>query len=472
VIVRRAFTVSNEAGLSYAIDTINNAINSTSYITILINNNISLSGINQRNITSTWKGKNIILENNSALPNVTISGLKIEGNDTVGLVGVNIKGLIKAVVTSSSHSFALNYDGKLWATGLNNYGQLGLGDTSTRTSFQPVISSLPSDAQIVSIATGYGHSLALDSSGRVWATGYNFVGQLGLGNSGAGTDRNSFQQVTFTGLAPDVKIVAIAAGSFHSLALDSKGKLWGAGENEYGQLGLGDKTNRNSFQLVTSGLISSANITSIAAGSEHSLALDSSGTLWTTGYNFHGQLGLGDNIDQSVFKQVTIFKNAKIDSIAAGYFHSLALDSKGKLWGTGGNEYGQLGLGNIDSQNSFQLITFNGLASNTTIISIAAGSEHSLALDSSGKIWATGLNLYGQLGLGTSGSGMERNSFQPVTFTGLALDAKVVSISAGYSHSLAATSDDKIWSTGMNRYGQLGLGDVAQRSVFTPAPSF
>jgi hypothetical protein len=475
VTLRRAIIVSNENQLASAIDTINANIANNKYITILITNDISLTGANNRTVPSTWAGKNIILEKyNSNSQDVIIRGL--ESNGIVGLIEVKLEKVITAVAAGGSHSLTIDNNGKLWATGYNWYGQLGLGNSGSgtnRNSLQGVmISGLASNAKIASISGGGYHSLALDSEGKLWGSGDNSLGELGLGNNNI---ISLFQPITISGLAQNANIVSVATGSAHSLALDSSGKLWATGSSGSGQLGLGNTNLQTLFQPVTiSGLASGANITSVSAGSAHSLALDSSGKLWATGYNFYGQLGLGNSgseANRNSFQSVTISglaSAANITYIAAGNGHSLALDSDGKLWATGHNAYGQLGLGNNVSQNSFQIVTISGLTSGAKIISVAAGNGHSLALDSDGKVWATGRNAEGQLGLGNSGSGMDKNLFQLVTIYGLTSGTKIISIAVGDHHSFAIDSNGKLWATGYNSAGSLGLGDINNRNSFIP----
>jgi alpha-tubulin suppressor-like RCC1 family protein len=471
VTIRRAFIVSDENTLTNAIDTINGEIVSPgliSYITILVENNISLT--NNKTIPPAWANRHIRLENNSTTPDVTIGGLIVEGNDIVELVDVNIDVNIDEVIVPTiaagwSHSLALDSNGKIWATGYNIQGQLGLGDNNDRDVFTPVtISNLASGTKIVSIVASGEHSLALDSSGKIWATGYNKYGELGLGDN---DERDVFTPVTIANLPSGAKIVSISAGGIHSLALDSNGKIWATGENNIGQLGLGNTNSQSSFQPVTiASLAPTAKIVSIAAGYEHSLALDSDGKLWATGMNsyIYGCLG-----NENEFQPVTIANltsGTKIVSIAINNEHSLALDSNGKLWATGDNRYGQLGFSYFYGYeiHSFQPITISGLSPNAKIISVSVGFGHSLALDSNGKIWVTGWNAYNQLGLGNN---TDQSEFQPVTLGSIA-NANIISIVAGRANSFAFDSDGKLWATGLNGNGDLGLGDDITRNKFTP----
>jgi alpha-tubulin suppressor-like RCC1 family protein len=466
VTVRRAFIVSNETELVNVIDNITDELannSKISYITILITNDINLTWANQRVISSTWVGKHITIEkHNTTLPNnVTINGFAIQGDDTVGLIDVNVDGVVSPIIAAGlSHSLTLDSKNKLWVSGRNGAGQLGLGNNSDQTSFQSaMIQGLTSGEKITSVAAGTTHSFVVTSDGKLWAAGWNYYGQLGLDNTSI---QNLFQLVTILGLTSGVKIVSIAAGDLYSLALDSNGQIWA--------------TRNNSFQPVTiSALSLNANIVSIKTGVYHSLALDSNGQIWAMGQNDDGQLGLGSTNSQSSFQPVTIASlapTAKIVSIAAGYEHSLALDSDGKLWATGSNFVGELGFGNPDwgtHESLFKSVTISGLPLGAKIISIAAGDLYSLALDSNGKLWATGWNHRGQLGLGNT---TNQSKFQPVTISGLTSGARIVYIAAGGDHAFALTSDGKLWATGYNEYGQLGLGDNINRNVFTQVLSF
>jgi alpha-tubulin suppressor-like RCC1 family protein len=412
-----------------------------------------LNGTNNRTIPSKWKDKNIILEKYNSNPqNITIRGLAVESNDAVELNKVNTV-RITSISTGSGHSLALDSDGGLWATGWNPHGQLGLGDKTNRNSFQPVtISGLTSGAKITSISAGGAHSLALDSDGRVWATGNNNYGQLGLNDS-----QTSFRLATIDGLTVGAKITDVIAGDTYSFAIDDEGKLWATWDNEYGLLGSA------SFQPVTIAMASSAKVISVSANDDYYIALDNGGRLLAS--TATGLLNPGSNAIFAYVKD-SILAPSDIASIAAGWSYSLVLDSNGKIWATGDNTFGQLGLGNNVSQNSFKVVTIGDLALDAKIDSIAARWFHSFALDSNGKLWATGWNDNGQLGLGIN---KYQDSFQPLTL-GLISSAKIIYIATSSSHSLALDSNGKMWATGSNDNGQLGLGDIIDRNVFTPVP--
>ena len=132
------------------------------------------------------------------------------------------------------------------------------------------------------------------------------------------------------------------------MALAADGTLWMTGYNSQGQLGLGDTKKRNTFTRVNLPPISA-----IAIGAHHSIALAADGTLWMTGYNSQGQLGLGDIKNSNTFTRVNLPNFQLISAIAAGRYHSMALAADGTLWMTGLNNEGQLCLGDITNRNIF-----------------------------------------------------------------------------------------------------------------------
>ena len=176
---------------------------------------------------------------------------------------------------------------------------------------------------VVAIAAG-GYSLALKSDGTVWAWGYNGHGSCGDGLEGAARPSIRDTPVQVTNLSG---VVAIAAGALHGLALKSDGTVWAWGLNDAGLLGaagggqLGDGTmTTRSTPVPVMGL---GGVVAIAAGSGHSLALQDDDTLWAWGVNGFGQLG--DGTTTARLTPVPVRGLVDVIAIAAGHWHSLAL---------------------------------------------------------------------------------------------------------------------------------------------------
>ncbi|NNB89617.1 hypothetical protein HJC10_27670 [Corallococcus exiguus] len=230
------------------------------------------------------------------------------------------------------HSLGLQADGAVWAWGRNRYGQLGNNTTTDRLA--PVkVTGLT--GVVVDIAAGNEHSLAVKSDGAVWTWGSNGLGQLGDGLS------SNWPPRTTPGLVPGLgDVTSVAAGNSHGVALKTDGTVWAWGDNYRGQLGDGSGSmGRSPVQALgfTGG-------TAISAGSAHTIALQSDGTVWAWGYNGNGQLGDGFTDDQLAPAQVPGIIDAT--AIAAGTYHSFARRASGAVWAWGLNGEGQLGTGN------------------------------------------------------------------------------------------------------------------------------
>lgn len=255
---------------------------------------------------------------------------------------------------------AIKTDGTLWTWGANGtYGQLGLGDTTNRSS--PVqVGALTNWANI---SFGSGHAIAIKTNGTLWSWGDNFAGQLGLGTSGAANYKSSPNQVGAL-----TTWLNIAAGNTCSFATKTDGTLWSWGQNNFGQLGLGNITYYSSPKQVGA-LTTWLNIVVRA----HTIATKTDGTLWSWGYNTFGQLGLGNTTNYSSPKQVGALTTWL--KISAGGYYTIAAKTDGTLWAWGINTYGQLGLGNTTNYSSPKQV-----GSLTTWSSISAGDASTIAL--------------------------------------------------------------------------------------------
>jgi uncharacterized repeat protein (TIGR01451 family) len=177
------------------------------------------------------------------------------------------------------------------------------------------------------------------------------------------------------------------------------------------------------------------------------------GTVWAWGNNASGQLGDNTFVNHAIAAPVSGLTS--VIAVAAGGSHSLALKTDGTVWAWGGNFNGQLGDGTFNSHPTPNQVP--GLAN---VIAIAAGQVHSVVLKSDGTVWAWGGNFTGQVGDNTSGN--VRLSPTAV-YTGDGLTS-VTAIAAGLNHSLAIKSGGGVWAWGQNNNGQLGDGTTTNRS--------
>lgn len=326
----------------------------------------------------------------------------------------------------AAHCVALHSDGTVWAWGKNKEGQLGDGSQTK----QPVPVRIEGLRDVADVAAGYDHSLAVKTDGTVWAWGKNEMGQLGDGST---ANRSSPVQVS--GLSG---IAAVAAGGAHSLALGEDFRVWAWGNNFDGQAGTGTDGNQYTTPRPVSGL---AGVIGIAAGENHSLAVQSGGALFAWGLNVASQLGDGTDVSRSEPIDTGL---RDVVSTAAGSSHSLAVLGDGSVWAWGHSRFGQVGIGEIGDI----LKTPTRLTGLDNAALVAAGKHHSLALLNSGKVWAWGQNLNGQLG-----DGSQANRAAPVPI--VVVDTVVMPV-GGEKHTTVIKTDGRVWAWGDNTAGQLG----------------
>jgi len=358
----------------------------------------------------------------------------------------NITGAVSA---GDKFTLALAYNGGVWAAGTNSVSQLGDGTTSSRVGWVAV-SNLTSGVMAISAGTNFG--LALLTNGMVKAWGFNASGQLG--------DTTTTTRATNVLVTNLTSVVAIAAGGSHSLALLTNGTVRAWGNNANGQLGNGNLSITSSKTNLTVLVLSNA--TAIAAGGMHSLAL-SNGYVVAWGYNSSGQLGDGTTTQRAT--NVLVTNLSSVVAIAAGGSHSLALLTNGTVRSWGLNNGGQLGDGTVANRTTNVLVT-----NLTTVVAIAAGTSHSLALLSNGQVMAWGTNNFGQLGDGTT----NQYRLTPILVTNL---SNVVAIAAGSQHSVALESNGVVVIWGCTNYGMGGYTSVpmiqqpTNRFTYFVAPS-
>ena len=188
---------------------------------------------------------------------------------------------------------------------------------------------------------------------------------------------------------------------------------------------------------------------SVSAGFEHSLAVTTKGKVLAWGSNSFGQLGDGTTTSSDMPVRVRLPQGTRASAVAAGDTFSLVLTSKGKVLAWGRNSNGQLGNGS--TRNSDAPVRTR-LPRRTRVRGLFAGCFHSLALTSKHKLLGWGSNGAGQLGDGT-----DSDRHRPVR-TRLVKGTKVTAISAGCFHSLARTSKGHVLAWGGNSSGELGIG--------------
>ncbi|NXL57745.1 HERC4 ligase, partial [Chordeiles acutipennis] len=288
------------------------------------------------------------------------------------------------------HTVFVLDDGTVYTCGCNDLGQLGHEKARKRPEHVGAL-----DAQnIVAVSCGEAHTLALNDKGQVYAWGLATDGQLGL----PGTEECIRVPRNIKSLS-EIQIVQVACGYYHSLALSKGSEVFSWGQNKYGQLGLGyEYKKQNSPQMIKSLL--GIPFAQIAAGGAHSFVLTLSGAIFGWGRNKFGQLGLNDDNDRYVPTLLKSLRTQKVVHICCGEDHTAALTKEGGVFTFGAGGYGQLGHNStsheINPRKVFELM-------GSVVTQITCGRQHTTAfVPSSGRIYSFGLGGNGQLGTGTT----------------------------------------------------------------------
>jgi alpha-tubulin suppressor-like RCC1 family protein len=282
-----------------------------------------------------------------------------------------------------------------------------------------------------------GSSSASAATGA-WSWGRNISGQLGTGDE-------DWHDIP-TALSGLEDVTSVSGGDTSGIALLSDGTVEAWGENTFGQLGNGTQE-RSLSPIPVPGL---SNVVAISMRYRTALAVLSNGKVMAWGEGSFGQMGNG-HFKENNLVPVEVSGLSKVVAISAGYTHCLALLENGEVMAWGGDRWGQLGDGREGSVSNTDVpVAVKELMG---VTALSAGNTHSLALTSSGQVWAWGDNLRGELGIGTKNVG----SSVPEPVVGLPEAA--TSVSAGNEFSLAALEGGAAMAWGLGEDGQLGNGE-------------
>ena len=285
----------------------------------------------------------------------------------------------------------------------------------------------------------------------VLSFGTNWTGELGLGDN---TERNTPTKIPSikrrVAYAATFNIIAksVSSGLYNTVIIDMNNEVWSFGDNDMGQLGLGDNINRNTPTKIPSFLAKS-----VSCGSNHTVIIDMNNEVWSFGDNYNGQLGLGDNTERNT---PTKIPGILAKSVSCGVLHTVIIDMNNEVWSFGYNEYGELGLGDNIHRNTLTKIP------NIIANSVSCGYFYTVIIDMNNEVWSFGSNNKGQLGLGDN---TDRNTPTKIP----SILAKFVS--CGGDHTVIIDMNNEVWSLGNNRYGELGLGDNRKRNTPTKIPN-
>ncbi len=405
-----------------------------------------------------------ILENNALYVIGENSNGQLGLGDTTTRTSWTDAGLtVLDIAVGEKSSYLIKTDGTLHSTGFNNDGRLGLNNTNSQTTWTDT-----GITQGSKVYSGYDYAAIIKEDGSFWTCGANSAGQLALGDT---SERHIF---TNTG----VLAIQATLGNLSTYIIKPDGSLWACGYNHKGQLGFGD-TDSTRYSLTNTGII---NARYMVSGEYSAVLIKTDNSVWTTGLNTEGQLGLGDTTDRTSFTDTGDLSStgSTTELSTLKNLSAYNIDINERVYGTGLNSSGELDTGDIIDRDEFQLtrtssnynkylsdfipplhdgIEFEEFEIHHTVNTMGIHTN-SMKIDPSGRLWARGANADGQLGLGDTTT---RNVW---TDTGV---TEVKSVAIGDTHTIIVKEDGTVWGTGDNYRGQLGLGNTTDRTSFEMA---
>jgi alpha-tubulin suppressor-like RCC1 family protein len=385
-----------------------------------------------------------------------------------------------AVAAGEKSTHIADYDGRIYAWGKNTQGRLGIGNTANPILSPSPSTGQP--LTVVDIAGGYedgsspprAHSILLKEDGSVWTAGSGGNGRLGNGGT---SDSSTWVQVKRSASIDLTGIRAVAAGMSSTFALSYDGYVfsWGRNQSDAPRLGSGSSSALDRVYADTvkiAGGTALTNVIAIAAGSDHTLALTADGKVWAWGANDVGQLGIGGSISVSNVATKVKLSSGGADlfgviAIAAGAKHSVAVLGDGRVMAWGQSAHGRLGNNTTTSTSTpvnFPVYVQNPAGGHfTDAVHAACGHAFTLLLKSNGDLWVTGRNASKQLG---DGSTTDRGRPVQVRTGASTFLTGIVDMAAGIGHSVALAADGKVYTWGANDAGELGDGTTSAQPAY------
>ena len=241
----------------------------------------------------------------------------------------------------------------------------------------------------------------------------------------------------------------------HSLALKRDGTLWTWGSNFRGQLGL--NLPGANYKSSPTQIGSSTDWASISAGRESSGAIKTTGTLWLWGNQSYGAMAGAGPGGGNASSPTQIGSLTNWSKLAKGDTTAMAIKTDGTLWAWGQNTDGHLGINSVSNNVDSPVQVGAG----TTWSEVSVGQKCVMAIKTDGTLWAWGLNDYGQLGLG--------NIINRSSPTQVGAGTTWMKVTSGHGTGAAIKTDGTLWTWGRNDRGQLGLN--LNSGIYTSSPS-
>jgi alpha-tubulin suppressor-like RCC1 family protein len=323
---------------------------------------------------------------------------------------------VVSVALDPPTTLAVTRDGRLWTWGDS---MLDVPDTVTPYA-------VPGQSGWVAVTTASASYLLLKRDGTLYGwTIANSAPELGLGSEAPHVPAR----------IGDARWAMVAGGDHFTVAIQKSGTLWTCGDNDSGQLGLGDSVQRDRLTQVGS----SFDWTTVACGNDFVVALQKDGTLWAWGDGESGELGLGDSRSRNVPTQVGSAHDWA--AVSCGDAVAMAIKRDGSLWAWGDGESGELGLGDARSRSAPTRV-----GSGHDWETVACGAGYAVATKKDGTLWAWGAGLANNPDVSRPSQVGSANDWQRVFGQEDADDAA------------ALKKDGTLWTWGFDTDGDLGLG--------------
>jgi len=405
-----------------------------------------------------------------ALGQTTCSGTCVDtfsaahcGGCNIACTSSQICGLFRCTsplvaLRSGLHHNCYLQNGQVRCWGHNGYGQLGYGDIVSRPSPPTDVVDLGvgRTAKVVDVGDYYTCAILDNDTLKCW--GRNSDGQLGYGN----TTQQTAPPTTTVDLGVGRTVKALALGGTHACAILDNDSIKCWGRNSYGQLGYNDAVNRTAPPTTTVDLGSGRTAKTLVLGKFHSCAILDDASVKCWGSNTFGELGYGDTTSRRAppATPVDLGAGRTATALALEYSHTCALLDNGTVKCWGNNTSGELGYGDT-TQRTAPPATPVDLGAGRTATAVAVAAYRSCALLDNGSLKCWGLNYYGQLGLGDTTS----RTVPPTLPVAFGAGRTVRAVSLGESHTCAILDDHSVKCWGRNHEGQLGAGDLLDRTA-------
>jgi len=299
--------------------------------------------------------------------------------------------------------------GKVWVYGANLHGNMGSGDLEDRMTDPVCIDATEvfgDDSAVVMLSVASLRSACVTDKGVIvtWGGGVGSRCSLGLGDREVQLRPVKVCMQIFNGC----KVVMVACGDFHTLALTMHGSVFSCGRGRNAQLGLGDQNDRLFFTRVPQELLYGLHIAMVAAGGKHSMAVDTGGQAmqWGSAHppgvpNLPAMVNPPHMlVPQLILGQEEVLRDYAVVLVSTGKQHRALVTKDGTLWTLGKNGHGELGMGDLVDRAVPMQVSSVGLWGSSPVHTAACGPAYTLIVTKNGQLWACGRGRYGVLALG------------------------------------------------------------------------